>query len=61
MNSGGKPLRPAILRANAASLPRRRPAPPKSPPLPPLIRAVAETSVPCSCAMIRSIGPPGAN
>ena len=34
--------------------------PPKSP-LPPLNRAVALTSVPVSCAISRSTGPPGAN
>ena len=50
------------LSPEAAPLPPEAslPAPIMSPP-PPLIREVAETSVPCSWAMTRSTGPPGAN
>ena len=61
MNSGSRPCAPRYLEGADTSpgTPCGRPAP-KSPP-PPLILAVAATSVPVSCAMRRSTGPPGAN
>ena len=58
-----EPLRAAVLRAGvAAALADCAWLPPAKPsPWPPPMRAVAETSVPVSCAITRSTGPPGAN
>ena len=64
MNSGGSPCAPRYFELIAPSsrcrpLDERCAAEIAAPP--PLIRAVAETSVPWICAMTRSTGPPGAN
>ena len=64
MNSGIEPLRAAIFRARrrrAATPPCAWPRAPKSPPGEPEMREVAPVSVPESCAITRSTGPPGAN
>ncbi len=62
MNSGSSPCAPRYFEGADMSpgTPCARPPTPISPP-PPLIRAVADTSVPASWAIRRSTGPPGAN
>ena len=63
MNSGSSPWAPRYfdVAASAPGVLPGWPRLPKSPPGEPEIREVAPVSEPESWAMIRSIGPPGAN
>src|ERR1700719_3750252 len=61
MNSGSSPWAPRYFELMSPWAPACMPRAPKSPPEEPEMREVAPVSLPESCAMTRSTGPPGAN
>ena len=62
MNAGSSPCAPRYLELMSICAPLcNAPRVPKSPPAEPEMREVAPVSLPESCAMTRSTGPPGAN
>ena len=62
MKAGSSPCAPRYFELTSICAPLcSAPREPKSPPAEPEMREVAPVSLPESCAMTRSTGPPGAN